>query len=292
MYKVMRLIFLLGLVMMVSCDIKTVSQPPIPVTWAYTGVEAVDVGTGAEGGTYIAGIDGKLYKYNMLTNSYAIIEGDFELPLIAKVDVDGDDTPYVVTRCGGQVYYLDSLNNWVQLPGCASDIGVGRGGEIWKTGCDARVGGFGVWKLFCKCKCKCNCSRQITRFRPQKYVTRTPAEQRTCYWYRIEGAGVRVDVDVDGNPWVVAENNSVYWYDGTNWKLVPGYAAQDITISNDNVAFAAGVGSSIGRLICPDLGTWQVLTGAAKSISAGPYSLPFIIDGADKVYTTAKKDLI
>jgi hypothetical protein len=284
-------LFLIFAFFIVSMSSDNITLPLLSVRWTDTNFKGKDCGVGSEGDTFIAGLDGKLYKYQIITNTYTEVYGDNEMPFISKVDVDSDGTPYIVTNRGGQIYYLDCQNKWVRIQGCANDIGVGRAGEIWKIGCDSRLGGFGVWKLFCNRKCGCNCNRSCIRFSSLRYAPLGTEQRKNCYWLRIEGGGKRLDVDPNGNPWIVADNNSVYQYDGFNWKYVPGYFANDIAISNDGTVFASGIDNNIGRLICPDVGTWQILTGAAKSICVGPFDLPFIIDGENNVFTCAKRDL-
>ncbi len=214
------------------------------------------------------------------------------MPKVSRVATDADGTPYVITLKGGQVYFLNSNNSWVRIPGCARDIAIGRGGEIWKIGCDARSGGYGIWKLFCDKEPKCKCYRGCNRFRKVTYSSIHKDEDvKTCFWMRIEGGGIKLDVDPNGNPWIVADNFLIYYYDGSNWKPVTGFEGDDIAVSNEGVVFAAGLQSKIGRLICPEIGTWQVLSGAAAAITSGPYSIPFIADGTYMVYTTAKREV-
>ena len=102
---------------------------------------------------------------------------------------------------------------------------------------------------------------------------------------------MRIDVDPEGNPWTVADNFSIYNYDGVNWKAITGFKAKDVTVSNDSIVFAAGKdGTSIGRLVCDELGTWQLLNASSTNISAGPYSLFSFIDTNGNVYSTSKRD--
>lgn len=273
-----------------STETEFFSQPSISIQYQITSKKANDLCVSSEGDTYIIDQAGRLNFYDLPTGTYQKIEGDRETPRFGKLDCDGEGTPYVISETGGQMFHLDNQNNWIQLPGCANDIAVGRGGEVWKIGCDQRLGGFGVWKLFCHEECKGNKGR-CTRFRPMKYPNISQPDKRVCNWFRIEGAGVRIAVDPQGNPWTIGENHRVYHYDGVNWKNVPGFSAQDIAISNDGVVFvSADDGNSVGRLVCDELGTWQNLKVSSKSIAVGPFSLFTSIAENGYVISTSKRD--
>ena len=54
----------------------------------------------------------------------------------------------------------------MRLPGCGTEIGVRRNGEVFKLGCDLRSGGFGVYRLFFMCSSKCcdRCCKDIDTY--------------------------------------------------------------------------------------------------------------------------------
>lgn len=208
---------------------------PLTSEWSQSSIMGQDVGVGAEGDIYVVGIDGKLYIYNFASNSYSRVVADPDLDGIIRVDVDDEGTPFIVTSCGAS-YYLSCDNKWIQLPGCATDIGAGFCGHVWKTGCDPRMEGFGIWKLFCKGKdTKCH------RFRPLSYsCDKREIDKRDCYWYRVSGSGIRIDVFPDGKPAVIKGNGQAIKYNGEEWKLITGFRGKDISISNDGMAVMAG----------------------------------------------------
>lgn len=263
------------------------NQSKFLVNWTNINQSAIDIGVGAEGDVYVVGLDGYLYVYNFLANTFSHVLGDFEMNSITRVDVDSDGTPYVISGCLG-IYYLNCNNIWTLLPGCGTDIAVGRGDEVWKTGCDARAGGYGIWKLFCTCKSKCNCDRTCLRFRPMKYNSNTTGQKRKCFWYRIEGGAARLDVAPDGYPYVATEQGYIFRYDGVKFHAITGVLARDLTVSNEGLLFAVGVDNTINKVICEDKGIWATLSGSAYEISAGPYSQPFIVSNANNVYTSTR----
>jgi hypothetical protein len=271
-------------------DAVTTEIPKFTVSMFNTGYQANDIGVGPEGQVHIVGTSGQIFQYNFLTNMYKEIEGSPNLPTAARIDTDADGTPYVTTS-SGQVYYQNCQNHWVQLPGCGTDIGVGRGGEVWKIGCDERAGGYGIWKLHCKCKCKCNCERSCLRFRSMYYNNANLAhDEKKCFWYRIEGGAVRVDVHPDGNPWVLTNDGVVYGYDGVNWQRVNGVLGRDITVSNDGMAIVAGLDAKIYALHNPSTSSWVEVSGSALEISAGPFSQSWQVAVDHYVTTSAKFD--
>lgn len=277
-----------------SIDKATAKQYPMyqPV-WSSTNFQALDIGVGADGDAIAVGIDGKVYSYNFIANSWSLVDGDYEMMNITRLDVDDQGTPYLVGSVGG-ISYLSCYNNWVQLPGCAVDIGVGRGSEIWRIGCDAKGANrqeFGVWKLFCECGCKCGCERSCIRFRPSKYINNPNGDKRKCYWNKIEGAGVKIDVHPNGNPYIINNAGRIFKYDSESFNFTPvnGLLAKDITLSNDGLLYAVGKSDNrIYRAVDEDAGTWQALQGCANEVSAGPYSQPWIVACDSNIVTTSK----
>jgi len=250
---------------------------------------ATDIGIGSEGHAYVVGLDGKLYSHDFLLNTYTLVGGNTKIPPINRVDVDTDGIPYVVCATG-ETYYLDCNNNWIQLSGCARDIGVGRGGEVWKVGCDNRKGGFGIWKLFCSCNCDCGCERKCLKYKQMNYISNIQTiKQSKCYWYRIEGGASRIDVNPEGNPWVVTDIGDVFGYDGVNWHYVKGVLGRDITVSNENMTFVVGLNKSIYALKNTKDITWTEISGAGLEISAGPLSQPWIVGSENKIYDLSKR---
>ena len=260
------------------------------VNWSDTSFTgAADIGIGAEGDAYVAGLDGNLYYYDLVSDTYAIVTGNTSIAPITRVDVDMDGVPYVVCNTGDS-YFLDCNNNWNSLSGCANDIGVGRGGDVWKVGCDTRAGGYGIWKLFCPCKCEGGCDRKCLKFKQMNYVSGlTTIKKSKCFWYRIEGGAKRLDVTPDGNPWVVTDKGDVYGYDGVNWHYVKGVQGLDITVSNESMTFVVGLDKSIYALNKNKEISWTEISGAGLQISAGPLSQPWIVGSDNNVHDLSKR---
>jgi hypothetical protein len=264
----------------------------IKVNWYNTNLKAQDIGANSQGDLYVVDVKGKLYKYEFLSDSFTHMEGDFELTKIKRVDVNWDGMPYVITETG-DTYYLSCDHKWMRLPGCASDIGIGRGGEIYKTGCDIRSdGGYGIYRLYCSCPSTC-CYKGCQNWKkPFKFIWGYKPDERTCEWFRIEGNGVKIDVAPSGNPYVIDYNGDIYQYDGTNWRKIPTLTkAYDLTVSNEGVLLFIGQDANIYKLADETKGKWIQLSGQGDAITAGPFTQPWVIRHSDKsVLGSAKFD--
>lgn len=251
--------------------------PKFQANWFDTNLKGKDIGVNSQGDIFIVGADSKLYEYEFATNSFIHIEGDFELTKIFRVDVAWDGIPYVITETG-DTYYLSCDHKWMRLSGCASDIGTGRGGEVFKTGCDEREKGYGVYKLFCSTSVTCD-YRGCLNFRKKANYFFTHKESgRTCEWFRIDGNGVKIDVAPNGNPYVIDKHGEINLFDGINWRKVStkvkGY---DITLSNEGVLFYIGQDANIYKSVNEIEGKWLQLEGQGIAISSGPFGQPWIV---------------
>ena len=267
----------------------------IEVKWKMLDLLANDIGIGPQGDIYAAGVDGRVYYYSFLKNKWIGVSGDFDLGSIMKVAVGTDGTPYIVTT-SGSTYFLNVHNEWIKLPGCATDISIGRGGEVFKIGCDIRSNGFGIYKLMSnqkeeiKSKKNCRCLRQ-RGFCPEcsyNYFSKEEDDFLDRYWFRLSGSGVKVAVSPFGNPYVVTSNGMIMVYDDSKWKpILTTGNARDISISNDGELFYLDNYSNIFRLIDKKGNVFQ-LCGVGKAISVGPFSQPVVIGVDKRVYTSSK----
>lgn len=258
---------------------------PVETTWTNTGLAGKSVGLGAFGEMYVIGQDGNLYQYSFADKSYTLIQGDMQLSNLEKVAVDPEGTPYVLQK-GGQVYYLDCNNDWIRLPGCATDLAISRGGDIWKIGCDQQAGGFGIWNLSCQCKCSCGNQRDCNRFRQEEYQSKSENKDKpTCLWYRVQGGGVRIAVSPSGDPYIIDSLKNVAKYEDHAWKEIGGLKASSLGVSNEGLLFIAGTDYGIYRVVSEDLGTWLPIQGRAVDIDVSLYSLPTVVDIFNQVQT-------
>ena len=264
----------------------------IPMYWQDTEILANDISIGPQGDIYVAAVDGHLYQYDIIQNKYTKIKGDFDLGSISKVSVSNDGTPYVITA-SGSTYYLNAANKWILLPGCASDIAVGNGGEVYKIGCDIRANGYGIFRLFnnennedsykqhrrCRRKKNNNCD-------DCSYTYNNKSNKQ--YWFRLSGSGVRIAVSPSGLPYIVNTSGMILSYENENWTpIITAGLARDIEVTNDGEIFYIDYYYNIFRVLNRKGSVYQ-LCGLAKTLSAGPFSQPFIIGNDHKVYTTSR----
>jgi len=270
------------------------SDPEIPkinVKWFDTKLKAKDIGVNSQGELYVVGADSKLYLYEFLTNSFIHIEGDFELSKIFRVDVSWEGIPYVITETG-DTYYLSCDHKWMRLPGCSSDVGTGRGGEVFKTGCEERENGYGVYKLFCQTPVTCD-YRGCLNFRKKSNFAWTHTDSgRTCEWFRIDGNGVKIDVSPYGYPYVIDKTGEINLYDGMIWRKVSTKTkAYDLTLSNEGVLYYIGQDANIYKSVNENEGKWIQLEGQGIAITAGPFGHPWVIQREDlNVIGSAKSE--
>lgn len=253
------------------------------VPWAYTGIEARDISIGTEGDMYVIGTDDKVYYYDYVKEMYIPVITPTELIMPTAIAVDDKGTPYVIANCG-QMFFLSERNDWVRLPGCATDIAIGRGFEIWKIGCESfPKGGYAISKLLCDKQDLRNVN-QYFRYKSYDYLFQIKGTipylkdkvEDICYWNNIEGEGIRIDVSPEGYPYVIAPGGMVMKYEDNNWVGIYNQLAQDLSVSNDGVLFIVEQSGLIYRSISEELGSWQQLSGKASNIASGPYSEPVI----------------
>lgn len=188
---------------LVTCT-KNCRDPRQRLGWFWTniGSQFNDLGVNSEGAIVAIGADGNLYYYQYDMNVWELIQGDFVLYNLARVDVGFDGLIYV-TNLSGDTYYLTCNRFWVKLPGCARDIGTGRGHEVAKIGCNecenkdsvspctknlnpAHEGAYArmthIYKLHCDCDCRC-CHRKCNIFIKFVYTCEKDID-RHCYWLK------------------------------------------------------------------------------------------------------------
>lgn len=222
---------------------------------ASTCLKFNDLGVNSEGGIVAIGADGKLYFYNYDLDTFEEVKGDFLLYGLRRVDFGYDGLIYVVNMAG-DTYFLSCNRYWVKLPGCAIDIGTGRGDEVAKIGCDDYCEtletavcsthidkkSHHVYKLHCDCDCRC-CRKRCNIFVKHVFTCDKEHEvDRKCYWIKYpygptyDDAGTkklcnftRIDVNSSGHPVVVAQCGSgvgssrLYQFVGANlnvWRLI------------------------------------------------------------------------
>jgi hypothetical protein len=149
-----------------------------------------------------------------------------------------------------------SYDKWQQLPGCATDVGVGTGGGVWVTGCGAVPGGFSIHQL----------------------------TGGGTTWTSAPGGAVRIAVGPDNVPWITNDQGVIFRRTSSSatsgsWQILPG-CAKDIGVGADGSAWVVGCNPvSDGHAIYKWNGSAFVQSGnqGAKAIAVGAGGEPWIV---------------
>jgi peptidoglycan hydrolase-like protein with peptidoglycan-binding domain len=253
--------------------------------WSQLPGGATDVASGANGATWIIGTNpnasGDASIFQRVGNTWVASNGGG-----FRIAVDPTGVPWVINK-GGQIFKRTtntaSSGTWTQMPGTASDIGIGFDGTVWV------ISTFSVG----------NGNFQIRRF-------------NGTTWDNDVGGAVRIAVGPDGVPWVVNAQKQIYrrtvnsTASGTYLQL-PG-AANDIGVGGANAnggryAWIIGttpVGNDFNIYVWneqvgdpndpfqPALFTWLPFGGGAVGITVGPNATPIVVNKAGGIFEPTK----
>lgn len=219
-------------------------------------IKATDVSAGADGSVFIVGAD------SLSTGGYPvskIVDGKLtKLPDCAavRIAVSPQGTPWVVTKTHTILKYNGS--SWDQVPGSATDIGIGGDGSVFIIGTQFATitGGNVIMKL------------------------------NGANWTLMpDCAGVHIAVDPQGTPWVVNLSNIVFQYGGTYlWNIMYGVNGNDIGIGADGSVVVSG--SDANAHIYRYLGSgWSIIPGiSGSSLSVSPEGSVWWIDSSNLLH--------
>ena len=144
--------------------------------------------------------------------------------------------------------YVQLNTSWTQLPGRASDIGVGSNGTLYVIG---------------------EGNNHIFRWTGSNYV-------------KLDGAGVCIDVASDGTPWVINPKGWIYRRDGNAWTRLPG-GAVDIGVGSNGSVYV--ISSDKNRNIYRWSGSrWINLGGSGQRITVDNNGTPWVINNKGEIY--------
>lgn len=148
---------------------------------------------------------------------------------------------------------------WSSVAGLANDIGVGANGAVWVIGTDSEGGaGYGVHRW------------------------------TGSGWQKISGGAKRIDVDPQGNPWVVNNAGQIWKHNVSNgqWQKIPG-TATDIGIGSNGAVWIIGKDSEGGYGFGVHRWTgsgWQKISGGAKRIDVDNTGSPWVVNNYGNIY--------
>lgn len=252
-----------------------VPQNCFPIPFKPLEKQALDIGLSSKGEMFTIGVDGKLYYYNFLSKTFSYVPSPGNL---AKVSVAFTGTPFIVTT-SGETYYSDCSHSWIKLPGCATDIAVGRGGEIFKLGCDISGNGFSLYKLQCESNSKIlGCTQMKSWYCDGcNYDERKTKSNNECSWFKLSGSGISLAAAPSGSPVLLDINGNIIIYKETDWySLASNINAIDISSSNTGDIFYCDNENRIFKLNHD--GSHLRICGSCRGISVGPFNQPYIIN--------------
>lgn len=160
------------------------NNPGLNLIWNQLPGTATDIAVGADGSAYIIGTDSV-----SATGGYSIQKwngnGWTVMPQCAgvRIAVDPHGTPWVVNKSHLIFRYPGNGVLWEQMPGAATDIGIGADGSVYITGTDvaSNTGGYSISKW------------------------------NGYGWTKLSGvSGVNISVSPQGNPWWVDQSHLIF----------------------------------------------------------------------------------
>jgi hypothetical protein len=225
-------------------------------------IGAKDIGIGANGSVWIIGT-------NPVSGGYGIYRWDGENwegvdhgavridvdPI--RIDVDPQGNPWIVNDNGS--IYKRVGNSLEQLfgIGTAKDIGIGANGSVWIIGTNTVSGGYGIYRW----------------------------DWDGENWEGIDHGAVRIDVDPQGNPWIVKDNGNIYKRVGNKWEQLFG-TAKDIGIGANGSVWIIGTNPVSGGygIYRWDRENWKGIDGGAEQISVDRNGIPWVVNSSNHIY--------
>jgi hypothetical protein len=218
-------------------------------TVTVVNAKVTDVGVGADGSVFVIGADSV-----SATGGYGIykwVNGQLKkLPDCAaiRIAVSPQGVPWVVNK-SHLIFRYNGTTIWDQMPGTATDIGIGADGSVFAIGTQdvSPTGGYNIMKW-----------------------------NGTGWTTMSDCAGIHIAVDPHGTPWVVNRSGVVFQYGGTYlWNQIYGVAGNDIGIGADNSVFVTGKDSTLATYNPPifkynNTGWTQVQSASGINISVDP----------------------
>ncbi|MEE9344781.1 MAG: hypothetical protein V3U88_04170 [Methylococcales bacterium] len=163
----------------------------------------------------------------------------------ARIAVDSDGTPWVVSK-SGKVYRL-SGSTWEKIDAnpITSDIATGKDGSVWRA----------------------------TLNSVDKWINDTALWQN----YSVPGIATRIAIDNAGNPWIINSEKKIYRLNRSNWEKMPGRAidigssGHRIWVTGDNkvIYFWDENDNDWEKAMQKNpsnIGWWTAITGKAVSV--------------------------
>lgn len=229
----------------IATGVSAPTSAPAANAWRQMPGAAVDIGMGANGSLWVVGanaVPGGFGVYRWNGQGWDDMRGG-----AVRIDVDPQGNAWVANDKGEMFRFAN--NAWHKLPGLAKDIGVGPT-AIWHIGTNPVAGGFGIYRW------------------------------TNNAWQDMKGGAVRIDVDPQGNAWVVNDKGDIFRWTGSAWAGVPG-KARDIGIGGDGSVFVLGPDNTVHKW---NGSTWIKRDGLLSEITVDAKGVPFGVNGAKQIW--------
>jgi hypothetical protein len=231
-------------------------------TLTVTPGKFTDVGVGADGSVFLVGADQisgsegyRVYRY--VNNEL------HKLPDCAaiRIAVSPHGVPWAINYQNQVLMY--NAGSWQQMPGLATDIGIGADGSVYavSTTVYSATGGFTILKW-----------------------------NGTGWDTMTDCSGIHIAVDQHGTPWVTNKSNIVYQYSGNVlWNPINAYQANDIGIGANGSVYITAWNTGVFGYNPPiyqytGSGWTQVTNDFGTSISIGPTGTIWWLDTAGALH--------
>ncbi len=175
-----------------------------------------------------------------------------------RIAVDPGGRPWLLNSAG-EIFHRPG-ESWQRRPGLGNDIGVGSDGSVWVIGTNpvGDAADFGVYRW------------------------------NGTDWDGVDGGGVRIAVDSEGQPWLVNSVGQIFHRRAESWVLQPGLGkdigagAQVFVIGTNPVGTAADFG--VYRFVQGPFGGWDRVEGGGVGISVGHEGRPWLVNSVGQIF--------
>jgi hypothetical protein len=152
--------------------------------------------------------------------------------------------------------FAQTGSRWELRPGKATDIAIGRNGQVWVLGTETVPGGFEVFR------------------------------RDGGNWRKIPGGLVTLAVDPSGNAWGTNDQNTIFRFDGRGWISLPGRAL-DIAVGAQGTVFCVGMQGQDGNADLFEWDgsrKWNKISGRGMKIAVDQNDWPWVMNASNEIF--------
>lgn len=237
------------------CTEKVATTAANAYVWTHlNGLKATDVGAGGDKYFLMWFLDPRKTGeggFDVVSLGYDKTSAMRRAGKAVRIDVDAQGLGYVVNDKDEVYRYVNG--GWEPLRVLAKDIGVGANGALWRIGTNPVPGGFDIYRW------------------------------QNNNWVNVAGGALRIDVDPQGNAWVVNAAGQIFRWTGSTWVNVPGLA-RDVGVGSTGAVFVAGADGIVYKWNAQTNG-WES-RGSAKvtNITVNSTGAPVVVTADNEIY--------